>query len=277
MDFNQKIKIYLIIITVLIGIIYWPTFVWMKARFLEVESYYSHGFLVPFVFLFLIWRQRDMLKTVSLSSQNVGLVLLICSLLIHIIAFRWAINFLSGFSLILSLAGLVLYLFGKRLTYKIFFPICFLIFMVPLPQVLIITISFKMKIFAAQVATAIINIIGVPAIRAGSIVYLPNTLLTIGSPCSGLRSLISLTALGSVFAYLVNLSVTKKISLFLMSIPLALLSNIIRIVLLLLVAFVYGADVATGKFHDFSGFLVFIFTLVGLIIVGRLLAWGREK
>ena len=62
-----------------------------------------------------------------------------------------------------------------------------------------------------------------------------------------------------------------------LSIPLALLANVIRIVLLLLVAFVYGSEIATGKFHDFSGFLVFVFALSGLIIVGRLLSWKKEK
>lgn len=276
--YSKKAKLFLnIIIGVLLIIIYWPTFIWMKARFLEPESYYSHGFLVPFVFLFLIWQKRHALKETPVAPQNIGLVLLIFSLLIHLIALRWKINFISGFSIITTLAGLSLCLFGRRVTYKILFPLCFLVFMTPLPQVLIIHISFKMKILATQMAAFLINIMGIPAMRAGSIVNLPNTSLIVGSPCSGLRSLISLTALGAIYAYLTDLSLLRKLTLFLTSIPLALISNVIRIVLLLLVAFIYGAEAATGKFHDFSGFLVFIVALVGLMIVWRVLSWEKEK
>lgn len=270
---SQRMRLVLLItIGVLLLVVYWPTFLWMKARFLGGESYYSHGFLVPFVFLFLVWRQRDALKSTPIAPQKMGLVLLVLSLLVHLIALRWQIKFVSGFSLITAIAGLSLYLFGKGVTRKILFPLCFLVFMVPLPRVLIIHISFKMKIFAAQIATGVINLIGLQAARAGSIVNLPNTSVTVGNPCSGLRSLISLTALGAVYAYLAKVPLSKKLTLFSASIPLALISNIIRIILVLLVAYVYGAEVATGKFHDFSGFLVFIIALAGLMLIGRLLS-----
>ncbi|MFH1778858.1 MAG: exosortase/archaeosortase family protein [Candidatus Omnitrophota bacterium] len=261
----------------LLVLVYWPTFLWMKARFLEADSYYSHGFLVPLVFLFLIWTKREDLKKSKIAPLNVGLFLLIPALLLHLIAYRWGINFVSGFSFIIALFGLLLYLFGREVTRHLAFALCFLVFMVPLPQVMIIHISFKMKIFAAQVATSVINLMGIQAVRDGSKVILPNTALTIGDPCSGLRSLISLTALGALYAYLAKLSRFRRIVLFLVSIPLALLANIIRIVLLLIVAFVYGSKVATGKFHDISGILLFVIALTGLIIAGRILSWEKEK
>lgn len=274
---NPPARIKLIIIIALLVLIYWPTFVWMKARFLETDSYYSHGFLIPLIFLFLIWNKREGLKRSKIAPLNLGLILLIPSLLLHLIAYRWGINFISGFCLIFALFGLSLYLFGREVTRRLTFPLCFLVFMVPLPQVFIIGISFKMKVYAAQIATSIVNLIGIQAVRAGPVVHLPNTSLTIGDPCSGLRSLISLTALGALYAYLAKISRIRRIILFLVSIPLALVANIIRIVLLLIVAFVYGSEVATGKFHDFSGFLLFIIALTGLIIAGRILSWEKEK
>ncbi|KPK41319.1 MAG: hypothetical protein AMJ78_05760 [Omnitrophica WOR_2 bacterium SM23_29] len=274
---NSAAKIKFIIVIALLLLIYWPTFLWMKARFLEADSYYSHGFLVPIVFLFLIWTKREDLKKSKIIPLNAGLFLLIPALLMHLVAYRWGINFVSGFSFIIALFGLLLYLFGWEVTRHLTFALCFLVFMVPLPQVMIIHISFKMKLFAAQAATSIIKLFGIQSVRVGSIVHLPNTALTIGDPCSGLRSLISLTALGALYAYLAKISRIRKIILFLFSIPLALLANIIRIVLLLVVAFVYGSEVATGKFHDFSGFLLFAIALIGLIIVGRILSWEKEK
>ena len=274
---NSIARIKLIIIVALLLFIYWPTFLWMKARFLEADSYYSHGLLVPLVTLFLIWRKRKDLKSSKIAPLNIGLFLLIPALLMHLIAYRWGTNFISGFSLIVALFGLSLYLYGGDFTRHLTFPILFLVFMVPLPQVMIIGISFKMKIYAAQIATSIVNLIGIQAVRAGPVVHLPNTSLTIGDPCSGLRSLISLTALGALFAYLVEISKIKKIILFLVSIPLALVVNIIRTVLLLIVAFVYGSEAATGLFHDLSGILLFGFAFLGLIIVERILSWKKEK
>jgi exosortase A len=274
---NFPLRIKLGIIAGLLIVAYWPTFIWMNARFSEADTYYSHGFLVPFVFLYLIWAKRDDLKKAEISPLNIGLILLVPTLLVHLLAHLLGINFVSGFSLIVALSGLSLYLYGLGISRQLAFAILFLVFMIPLPQVLIINISFKMKIFAAQIATICINLMGIQAVREGSIVNLPNTALTVGDPCSGLRSLISLTALGALYAYLIKISKVRKVLLFLLSIPIALIANIIRIILLLLVAFVYGSEVATGKFHDFSGFLLFGFAFAGLFIVGRILSWQREK
>lgn len=275
MNFPLRIKLGIII--GLLVLIYWPTFIWMNVRFNEADTYYSHGFLVPLVFIYLIWTKRDELKKAGISPLNIGLILLVPALLAHLLAHLLEINFISGFSLIITIFGLSFYLYGLGVSRRLVFAVLFLVFMIPLPQVMIINISFKMKLFAAQVATACVNLMGIDAVREGSIVRLPNTALTVGDPCSGLRSLISLTALGALYAYLIKVSKIRKAALFLLSIPIALIANIIRIILLLLVAFVYGSKAATGKFHDFSGFLLFAFALMGLIIVGRILSWQKEK
>ena len=276
----NKISRYgLIMVAVLLALISLPTFIWMKARFDVVESYYSHGYLVPLVFAYLLWIKRDELRKCAVKPAGLALLIFVPALLIHLLAYTFDINFLSGFTLIVALFGLALYLYGTEITKKAAFPITFLIFMVPLPQVMIINISFKMKMMAAQIATSIVNLMGIHAIRDGSIVYLkPDTSLTIGSPCSGLSSLIALMALGALYAYLVKMSRTRKIILFLLSIPVALAANILRIVMLLLVGFAYDAKVATGPFvHGFLAFLLYVFAIAGLIIIGRMLSWGKKS
>ncbi|MFA5339481.1 MAG: exosortase/archaeosortase family protein [Candidatus Omnitrophota bacterium] len=268
-----------IIVAVLLVLIYLPTFIWMKARFDEVESYYSHGYLVPLVFAYLIWMKRDELRKCAIKPAGLALLIFAPALLAHLLAYFFEINFVSGFTLIAAIFGLALYLYGPEITKKITFPVIFLVFMVPLPQVMIINISFKMKMMAAQVATGIVNLMGIHAVRDGSIVYLkPDTSLTIGSPCSGLSSLIALTALGALYAYLAKMSRTRKIILFLLSIPIALAANIFRIVMLLIVGFAYDAKVATGPFvHGFLAFLLYIFAIAGLLIVGRMLSWAKKN
>ncbi|MBN2190835.1 MAG: exosortase/archaeosortase family protein [Candidatus Aureabacteria bacterium] len=268
-------KVKLLIIGILLCIIYWPTFLWMKERFEWAGSYYSHGFIVPFIVAFLVWKKKEVFIG-SVKPADAGLTMLIISLFIHVISYAWKIYFISGFSMIFTLAGLIVYLFGFRALKELWFPLSFLIFMIPLPILVIDNVSFKLKIFVAQVATHIINLLGIQAERQGSEVILQNTSLMIGSPCSGLRSLISLTALGSLYAYLVNLTNTRKMILFISSIPLALLSNIIRVVLLLWVARGWGSEAATGWFHDFSGLLVFVFAFLGLKITDNILSWKTE-
>ncbi len=270
----NRFKIFLI--SILVILIYLPTFAWMKERFLAVESYYTHGWLVPFICLWLVYKKKEKLKKATIKPAISGLFILIFGLLVHILGLASQIKFVSGFSLIFVLLGLSLYLAGKDYTKEILFPILFLVFMIPLPRVLIIQISFRMKLLAAEAGASLINWFNIPVYRTGSIVYLPNTSLTIGSPCSGLRSLISLTALGALFAYLSDLSRVKKVILFISAIPLALAANVLRIGMLLWVAYVYGHNVATGRFHDISGILVFIFAIVGLMIVNRVLQWKAK-
>lgn len=265
------------IIFILLIIIYLPTFIWMVIRFEATETYYSHGYLVPLISLVLIYLKRDKLKALKKDTSTLGLILIIASLALYIITLILNIGFMGGVSLLITLVGLSLYLGGVNYTKEIWFPLFFLIFMVPLPRILVIHISFKMKLLAAKAGTFLINKLGITAFCDGSIVYLPNTILTVGSPCSGLRSLIALLGLGALFAYVADLPKAKKYLLFLVSIPLAFMGNILRITLLLWVAYKYGSEVATGKFHDYSGYAIFVFTLFGLIGMNKLLQWKKKK
>lgn len=265
---NSKIAL----IIILLIAIYAPTFISLSERFLATDSYYSHGFLVPLVSAYLIWRKRKRLKELLPNQPcKSGLALLTGGLLLHFISTVLKINFGSYLSLPIVLTGLALYLAGKRIARELLFPLAFLIFMLPLPSVIIIAVSFRMKIIAAQLASWAVNMMGIPTTRDGSTIYLPGSFLLVGDPCSGLRSLISLLALGAVFTQFTSGSRNKKSLLFLSAIPIALISNVLRIILLLLVTYVYGEKVALGFFHDLSGMLVFVFAFIGLAIVMRLL------
>lgn len=109
-----KIKPWIVVILVIL--VYLPTFFWMKYRFLEEESNYSHGFLIPIVSLFLIWRMRDELKQIPITSSPKGLILFCAGLLLHLISRSFLIDFVSGFSLIIVIFGLCLYLLGTKIT-----------------------------------------------------------------------------------------------------------------------------------------------------------------
>ncbi len=143
--------------------------------------------------------------------------------------------------------------------------------MIPLPLILVAFICFKLKIIAAQFATFILNLIGLHAVQQSSIIKLSHSFVLVEDSCGGLRSLISLTALGCIFAYRLKLRLTKKILLFLSAIPVATISNAFRIVFLSAVGECWGTEHTQGFLHDLSGYLVFVFAFLLLFAVKKIL------
>jgi exosortase len=256
---------------------YIPTFAWMWDRWMAPESYYGHGLLIPIISLYFVWQRRQALKKSKISSETSGLLLVVAGLLIHIVCALLKIYFISGFSFVFVLYGLILFLFGKQVARNLVFPVFFLAAMIPLPLVLIGNLTVKLKLLVAQVATLVLNKIGFPAVRDGSFIRMPNSYIAIEAPCSGLRSLIALLTLGLLFAFAMNVSKLKKAVLFLSSVPIAMAANLMRIILLATVNDLYGEKVAMGFFHDFSGFLLFGVAFTGLFIVSRALDTKDER
>jgi exosortase len=153
------------------------------------------------------------------------------------------------------------------------FPLGFLVFMFPLPSAALGAISFPMKIFATESGARMAELFGVPVVREGFQLHFPSSSLLIGNPCSGLRSLIALMALGSLYAYVAGGPMWKRAALFLLAIPIAILANIARVGMLVFAVYHFGSDVARGPLHDASGFLVFFVALSLLMGAGRLLEW----
>lgn len=255
---------------------YLPTLQWMFDRWMAKESYYGHGLLIPIVSAVIVWQRRDNFKKIPISRDWAGLIIVVACLFVHVVCAALRVYFISGFSFVILLYGLVLFFFGKELAKKLIFPIFFLLTMIPLPLVLISNLTVRLKLFAAQCATIILNHIGFPSIRDGSIIRMPRSFITIEAPCSGLRSLISLFTLGLLFAYAVNVSYARKAVVFISSVPIAVASNVIRIVLLAAVNDLYGEKITMGFFHNFTGFLVFALAFAGLFGVSRLVE-GKDK
>jgi len=244
--------------------IYFKMFQWMVYRWNAHDSYFGHGFLVPLVSLYLVWRQRKELMSIPTRPSNWGLALIIGGALIHILSAFFRIYFTSAYSLVIVITGLVWYFFGGRIVKAVMFPLSFLLFMVPLPLVAIVNITFKMKMFAAERATAILNRIGMQAVLQGSLIRMRKAELMVEDPCSGLRSLIALLALGALVAYFSKLSRVKKVIVFCLSGVIALIANIARIVMMSALSELYGVQFIEGPMHTASGLFVFVIAFAGL-------------
>ncbi len=251
--------------------LFYPTYSHLFTRFNARDSYYSHGFLIPFVCLYLVFRKKDKLLSIKPESEPAGLFIILAGVLFYIISSFLKINFFTYLAIPVSILGIVLYLGGKKITKELLFPISFLFFMLPLPKVVIIGISFKLKLMVAQVATFLALNMGVQAERVGSTIYYPGGELLVGDPCSGLRSLVTFLALGALCTQFTKARLWRRTALFVSAIPIALLSNLTRITFLVMVSYIYGEKVALGFLHDFSGIMVFVLGFVCLIGASKLL------
>jgi len=252
-------------------IAYFPTFIWLWDRWFARDSYYSHGILVPIVTIVLIWQKRIELKKIKRSESVWGIRLIVLGIFVYLISSIFRVYFSSGFSMLIVLIGFVLYFWGSKIFKKIAFPLLFLIFMIPLPMVIVANISFKLKLFAAEMSTMLLNKMRIPAIQVGSIIKMRSAYVIVDDVCSGLRSLISLTALGSIFAYWMNTIMIKRYLLFLATVPIAIITNVCRIVLLSAISEIWGSEYATGFIHNVSGFMVFALAFILLYATGKLI------
>jgi exosortase len=255
----------------LLLVAYLPTIAWMADRWFAKESYYSHGFLIPLISLFIVWQRRNALSKIKMAGNVLGLWIVAACLLVHIVSASLRVYFLSGFTLIPIIYGLVLFFFGKEMVRKLTFPILFLFTMVPLPLAVIGTLTVKLKLLATQLSVFTLNNIGFRCIQDGSVIRMPASFIEVAAPCSGLRSIISLVTLGLLFAYSMKTSLLKKTILFLSSIPIAIATNVMRITIVAIVNDLYGGEVAMGVFHDFTGYMVFVAAFLGLFGIAKMI------
>ncbi len=242
-----------------------------------IDPNYSHGFLIPLISGYLVWERKEALAELKAVPCNWGLLLIIFGLCALVVGTAGAEFFTMRFSFILVLAGLILFSLGKDFFMVLFFPLAFLIFMVPLPYLIYDSIAFPLKLFAAKVATHSLQLLDVPILREGNIIILPSTTLEVADACSGIRSLISLISLAVVYAYFSQKVFWGRAVVVAFSLPIAIAANSLRIVITGLLAHYVSAELAEGFFHEFSGWLVFVVAFMMLFALGTLVSRISEK
>lgn len=233
---------------------------------------YSHGYFIPILTIYFIYSMRDELRTLALTPNNFGIIIVAAGLAQLLVAKIGSEYFLQRTSLIIVLLGLVLFLLGRQYFQKLSVPIAYLIFMVPLPAIVWNKIAFPMQLFASAITERVIYFLGIPIYREGNILHLAETTLEVVAACSGLRSLVTMFALSAALAILSSLSTTKKIVLFISAVPIAIFANICRLTFTALLATQMGSDAAQGFLHEFSGIMVFLLGLGLLVAVNWLLS-----
>ena len=242
------------------------------------DDNYSHGFLIIPISLWLVWRKREILRTIPLESSKWGIPIILVSLIIFILGTAGMEYFTARVSLISLMFGVTLYLAGARFAREIWFAFFFLLFLIPAPYIIYYSATFPLQLLGSKVAAGLLGIFGVPHLRQGNVIHLmDNYSLEVAEACSGLRSLVTLLALGALLAYLTQTRRWKAMTLFVATVPIAIAANIFRICATAIGAYGISKAVAEDFIHELSGTIVFMFSLVCLLILSSVLKIGEKK
>ena len=259
-------RIHLLLVLVGIGIVYATILRGMFGVWYN-DANYSHGFLVPLVSCYFLSRNWDEVISSPVRPSNAGLAVFFCGLVLLLLGYLGTEYFTMRVSLIVLVAGIVSYWFGWRILRLVSLPITFLLFMIPLPYIVYDSIALPLKLLVAKASVAILQILAVPVVREGNIIMFPETTLEVADACSGLRSLMSLVTLAVALAFIAQKTPMKRAILIVSSVPAAIVTNMIRVVVTGVLASRFGAAAANGFFHEFAGMT--IFTLAMLILFGE--------
>ena len=258
-----------------LALLYWSSLVWINRVVRETDSYYTHGWVMAAAVLFLLWLRRDRLAASPVRPAWAGLPLLLAGLALQLGGRVFRINFISAWSLLLTLAGLSLFNWGLPRTRLLFGPLLLLGFVIPLPGIAIIALAFRLKVASVWAALLAVRWLGIEAWPNGFQIVLPwsppGEPLAIGDPCSGLRSLISFGALGGFCAFLFPLSRPRRLAVFLAAVALAPFNNALRIALMVVLRQTVGPAVLRGSIHIALGVGVYIVCLLLYLLVIRCL------
>jgi exosortase len=231
---------------------------------------FSHGFFVPLFAAFIVWQERKRLATITIRPSWSGLFLLLFGLCVLVLGQVGAELFLSRLSLLIVLAGLIVFFAGWSFFRAVLFPWAFLLLMIPIPELVFSQITFPLQILASKVASAALPWLGVPVLREGNIIILPTLSLEVADACSGIRSLMTLATLAVIYGYLSERSLPLRVLLAVAALPIAVAANSLRIIGTGVLVQYWDPDKAQGFFHEFQGWLVFVASLAMLYLFHRI-------
>ena len=259
------------------------------------DENYSHGLLIPFVIGYILWQEREQFQS-SKSQPAIwcGVIGVVISLFVLWAGTAGAELFVQRISLVVMLASVAIYFWGFRFLRRLFVPLSLLVLAIPIPQILFNRIAFPLQLFASRCAVGAMSLLEIPVLRQGNVIELmplgattPKRLAVVEA-CSGIRSLMTLVTLAMVYAYFTRPKSPQKsqtgastilrsfvfwrsLILVVAAVPIAILTNALRVSGTGVLAHYYGTRVADGFFHSFSGWVIYIVAALLLLATGWLL------
>lgn len=245
---------------------------WIMHQWTLTDGDFAHGWMMPLVSIAVVYLKRHALQAATRRVSLTGGLCLAASLALHWAAYRAQQPRISLIALTGILWSTPFFLFGWQVARLLLFPAGYLLLC--FTSYFLVEITLPLRLMASRLSVWVLQGVGIPAIRQGTAIYSAaggGFQLDVADACSGLRSLVVMTALAAPYAYFTQRGWVRQWTLFVLSVPLAMLANMFRIVTLALVAQFFGQELALKLYHDFSGYLVFIIAVLLLTSAGALL------
>jgi exosortase len=250
-------------------VVYWQVLVRLVDAWTN-DGNYSHGFLIVPIAAYLAWERRGKLAAVVQRPSVLGLGLFAIGIGLLVVGLLGAELFVTRVSLLFTVAGIIAFLYGWTHVRILAFPLLFLLLMIPLPAIIFNQIAFPLQLLASRVGQYAISAAHIPVLREGNVLTLANTSLEVAEACSGIRSLVSLVTLGIVYGYFVDKRPWVRVAIVASTIPVAIVSNGLRVAGTGIAAHYIGPEAAQGFFHEFSGWVVFLVAFALILLVRSL-------
>ena len=262
------------LVPLLLGLcaLYIPTYL-VLARTVWASDEQGHGPIILVVAIWLMWRKRfDYLALAEAPAPVAGTLALVLGCLLYMLGRTQDLDTFEVASQIFVLAGIFLWLKGWSAVRLMVFPLFFMIFMVPLPSVLVQIVTVPLKTAVSFVAETLLYKAGYPVSRTGVIIAVGQYQLLVADACAGLNSMFTLEALGLLYMNLMKYtSFARNVTLAVLVIPISFCANIIRVMILVLVTYHFGDEAGQGFVHSFAGMVLFLVALTLILVVDRLL------
>ena len=255
-----------VVIAGLVAALYGPLLTQMVVQWWQ-DPDYGHGFVVPLFVGYVVYQRRHELRQVPLEPSNLGFPVMLGAIVLFLAGTLGAELFVSRSSMLFLFGGMILFFAGWKMLRAVAFPLVFLVLMIPLPALIYNQVTFPLQLLASRLASNSLELFGVPVLREGNVLVLPNYSLEVVEACSGIRSLMSLIALAVAYGYFVEKRLWARITLVVLMVPIAVASNALRVVGAGIVTYFWGPQYAEGFFHFFQGWLIFVSAVACMIFV----------
>jgi exosortase B len=252
---------------------YLPVYLWAFNTIWQTDEQ-AHGMIVLLVVMWLCWdRRKALMAVVPEPAPHLGWPILVLGLLIYWLGRMFSISIFELGSQVPVVAGLLLIMLGRPGIRAAWFPLLYIVFMIPLPGFLIDAVTGPLKQWISIIAEQLLYSAGYPIGRHGVMLAIGQYQLLVADACSGLHSMYSLSALGALFMYIMARKSILHNSILLASIlPIAFVANIIRVMVLILVTYYMGDEAGQGFLHGGAGMVLLIAAVLGLFALDALLA-----
>ena len=247
------------------ALLYVPSYLDLARRVWPTDEQ-GHGPIILALGLWLLYGQRHALAALPVQPDKaLGTALLVTGVLMYALGRTQGMLVFEVLSQHLVVIGLLLLFLGRRAVRLIWFPLFFLLFVVPLPSSVVGSLTAPLKAAVSTVAANLLYSLGYPVARAGVMLSVGQYQLLVADACAGLNSMFTLEALGLLYMNLMRYtSAVRNVTLAILIIPISFAANVIRVLILVLVTYHYGDAAGQGFIHGFAGMVLFI---VGLLLI----------